>query len=124
MARIDIDRLSEEELIDLNHRIISRLRFLRDMRSHAAMVNFRIGEKVRFRPAGHPEIKGTLTRYNKKSVTIIAEDGMRWNVHPSFLLRVGPNPNTVTPNTSERSRESTPEDSLILFPKQATKPGS
>lgn len=117
MARIDIDRLSEEELIDLNHRIISRLRFLRDMRSHAAMVNFRIGEKVRFRPAGHPEIKGTLTRYNKKSVTIIAEDGMRWNVHPSFLSK-------VAPNTSERGRESSPEDSLILFPKQGAKPGS
>jgi hypothetical protein len=29
--RIDIDKLSEEELIDLNHRILERLRFLNQM---------------------------------------------------------------------------------------------
>ena len=27
--KIDIDKLSEEELIDLNHRIVERLRFLK-----------------------------------------------------------------------------------------------
>ena len=30
---IDIDKLSEEELIDLNHRIVERLRFLNQMRA-------------------------------------------------------------------------------------------
>jgi hypothetical protein len=117
VTRIDIDRLSEKELIDLNHKIVARLRFLREMRSHAEMINFRIGEKVRFHPAGHPEVTGTLTRYNKKSVTVIAEDGMRWNVHPSFLSRVGP-------DTSERGRESSQDGSVILFPNQGAKPGS
>lgn len=31
---IDIDRLTEAELIDLNHRIVERLRFLQQMRAH------------------------------------------------------------------------------------------
>jgi len=32
---IDIDKLSEEELIDLNNQIVERLRFLSQMRTHA-----------------------------------------------------------------------------------------
>lgn len=115
MTKIDIDRLSEQELIDLNHKIVSRLRFLREMRSHAEMMHFRIGQKVRFHPGGHPEVTGTLTRYNKKSVTVVAEDGMRWNVHPSFLSK-------VAPYASERSHEDGQDDSVILFRQPGTKP--
>ena len=71
MRKIDIDSLSGKELIELNHKIVARLRFLHQMRSHAEMLDFRIGEKVRFRPTGHPELIGTVTRYNKKTVTVI-----------------------------------------------------
>jgi hypothetical protein len=33
--QIDIDKLAEAELIDLNNRIVERLRFLNQMRAHA-----------------------------------------------------------------------------------------
>ena len=36
IMKIDIDKLSEEELVDLNHRIVERLRFLNQMRAHSA----------------------------------------------------------------------------------------
>lgn len=45
---IDIDKLSEAELIDLNHRIVERLRFLHQMRAHKTMLNFSIGDHVPF----------------------------------------------------------------------------
>jgi hypothetical protein len=32
-VKIDIDGLSEDELIELNHKVVARLRFLREMRS-------------------------------------------------------------------------------------------
>ena len=35
---IDIDGLTEAELIDLHHRIAERLRFLQQMRAHAQML--------------------------------------------------------------------------------------
>ena len=35
--KIDIDKLSEDELIDLNNRIVARLRFLNQMRAHSAI---------------------------------------------------------------------------------------
>lgn len=70
---IDIDSLSEEELIELNHKVLARLRFLHQMRSHSAMLGFRIGERVKFHPDGRPAVFGTLTRYNKKTVTVVTD---------------------------------------------------
>ncbi len=88
MRHIDIDNLSEAELIELNHKVVARLRFLSQMRSHSAMLDFRIGERVKFSPDGHPDLIGTITRYNKKTVTIITDAGQHWNVSPSLLNRV------------------------------------
>ncbi len=90
MSRINIDDLSEAELVDLNHRIVERLRFLSQMRAHSKMLEFRIGDRVSFQPEGLPPIIGMLTRYNKKSVTVITDDGHRWNVAPAFLRRAEP----------------------------------
>src|SRR5437762_5962755 len=88
MHNINIDSLSEEELVELNHKVVARLRFLREMRSHVQMLDFRIGERVRFLPSGRPEVVGILTRYNKKTVTVITDSGQHWNVAPGLLLRV------------------------------------
>jgi hypothetical protein len=85
---IDIDTLTEAELIDLNNRIVARLRFLSQMRAHAQMLQFRIGDRVAFQPDGHPLVTGMITRYNKKSVTVISDAGQRWNVSPRLLRRV------------------------------------
>jgi len=87
MPRIDIDRLTENELIDLNHRIVERLRFLSQMKAHSRMLEFRIGERVSFQPDGREVITGILTRYNKKTVTVITDAGAQWNVAPALLQR-------------------------------------
>ncbi len=85
--KIDIDMLTEAELIDLNHRIVERLRFLNQMRAHAQMLEFRIGDRVSFQPQGRPIVVGMLTRYNRKTVTVITDSGEHWNVAPRFLRR-------------------------------------
>jgi len=76
--KIDIDKLTEAELVDLNNRIVERLRFLDQMRAHARMLEYKIGDRVSFRPDGHPFVAGVLTRYNKKTVTVIGDSGQRW----------------------------------------------
>lgn len=85
---IDIDKLSEQELIDLNNRVVARLKFLRDMRAHASMLEFSLGERVTFQPDGHPPLFGVITKYNRKSVTVITEQGQHWTVAPSFLRKL------------------------------------
>ncbi len=82
---IDIDQLNEAQLVDLNNRIVERLRFLRQARAHSVMLDFRIGQRVVFEGHGGVEVVGALTRYNKKTVTVIADDGTRWNVSPHLL---------------------------------------
>ena len=72
---IDIDKLTEEELIDLNNRIVARLRFLNQVRAHSQMLDFKIGDRVTFQPEGRPPLVGMLTRYNRKSVTVITDSG-------------------------------------------------
>jgi hypothetical protein len=91
---VNLDKLTEAELIALNHRIVERLRFLQQSRAHAYMLEFKIGDRVTFQPDGQPPVTGMLTRYNKKTVTVITDEGQHWNVAPSFLRKAdaGGNP--------------------------------
>jgi hypothetical protein len=108
MSRINIDHLTEAELVDLNHRIVERLRLLSQMRSHQAMLEFRIGDRVTFEPEGRGPVFGTLTRYNRKSVTVITDDGQRWNVSPRFLR-------LAEPRSTAEARPSDGSTSVITF---------
>jgi hypothetical protein len=75
--KINIDQLTEAELIELHHRIVERLRFLEQMRAHGSMLAFSIGERVTFAPEGRPPVTGMLVKYNKKTVTVITDEGQR-----------------------------------------------
>jgi len=84
--RIDINQLTEAELTDLNRRIVERLRMIRQMQAHVRMLEFKIGERVWFRTDVR-EVEGVLVRYNRKSVTVVTDNGERWTVSPGFLQR-------------------------------------
>jgi hypothetical protein len=86
--KIDIDQLTEPELIELNHKIVERLKFLASARTHAEMMDFNIGETVSFSPPGRGELTGMLVKYNRKTVSVLTEDGQKWNVSSHLLERV------------------------------------
>lgn len=52
------------------------------------MLEFKIGDRVAFQPPGEDTIIGMLTRYNKKTVTVITDTGRQWNVSPNLISRV------------------------------------
>lgn len=85
---MDIDKLSQAELVDLNNRIVERLKLLAQMRTHSEMLEFSIGDRVTFTADRARPLSGILTRYNRKTVTVIADDGQRWNVSPGLLSKV------------------------------------
>jgi hypothetical protein len=97
-VKIDIDRLTEAELIDLNNRVVERLRFLNQMRAHGQMLQFKIGDRVSFQPEGQPIVVGMLTRYNRRTVTVITDSGQRWNVVPKLLSRADSSVGAQTPD--------------------------
>jgi len=86
--KINIDTLTEAELIDLHNRIVQRLRFLQEARAHRQMMEFSVGDQVSFQPPGHEPLIGVIIRYNKKTVSVLTEQGRRWNVSPSLLRLV------------------------------------
>ena len=102
--KIDIDKLSEAELIALNNRIVECLRFLNQKRAHEQMLKFQIGDRVTFQPEGLSPVVGMLTRYNKKTVTIITEDGQHWNVSPRFLQKAASENADITSTNVVRLR--------------------
>ena len=83
--KIDITAMSEDELLDLHRRITERLRFLSQTRAHHKMLEFKVGDRVTFKPDDRPALCGVLTKYNKKTVTIITDNGEYWNVAPGLL---------------------------------------
>ncbi len=86
--KIDITQLTEQELIALNLQVVERLRFLQQARAHEKMLEFRVGDRVCFEPDGRPTQFGMLVRYNRKTVTVVTEQGEQWNVSPGLLRRV------------------------------------
>ncbi len=85
---INIDKLNEAQLIELNHRIIERLRYLRQLHTSEQMLRFKLGERVAFQPEGMQPVVGMVTRLNRKTVTVITDDGQHWNVSPRYLHKV------------------------------------
>ncbi len=93
---IDITQFSEQQLIDLNKKIVTQLKFLQQNRTQKSMLQFNIGEAVTFDYEG--EIRfGILTKFNQKSVTVITDDQTKWTIHPSFLKKVKREEKDVTP---------------------------
>ena len=85
---IDITKFSEVQLTELNRKVVERLRYLQEMRMQQQMQSFRIGDRVSFHAPGHDPKTGIVAKCNRKTVTVITDDGHQWNVAPVFLSRV------------------------------------
>jgi hypothetical protein len=86
--KIDLESMSYDELVALNQKIVERLKFLDAMHTHREMMQFAPGDQVSFEPPGRGKQFGTLVKYNKKTVTVITENGQKWNVSPHLLRKV------------------------------------
>jgi hypothetical protein len=87
MKDIDLSGYTEAELLELNHRVVERIRALRQARVRSTMTGFRIGDRVSFQPEGGDEVVGTIVRLNRKSVTVVTAEGVQWRVSPALLKR-------------------------------------
>lgn len=100
----DIDELSYEELLTLNDRIIERLKFLDRVDTHDAMMQFHPGARVSFHSPKRGPQTGTITKFNQKTVTVLTDDGRRWNVVPQMLSAIE-KPTEKTQKTSTTSSQ-------------------
>ena len=80
---MNIDHLSEEELIHLNRRVVERLKVLEQMRALQSMVKLHIGQRS-FDPDGRMRA-GTIVKFNHKTVVVRTDDHLQWKVAPHYL---------------------------------------
>jgi hypothetical protein len=91
---IDLTKLSEDELIELNRRIVERLQLVRSAKSLTQLARFSVGMNVEFDTEDGRTVNGTVARLNRRTATIVSASG-RWRVSPS-LLRVADVPQAAT----------------------------
>ncbi len=95
---MNIDHLTAAELIDLNRRIVERLKRMDSMRQQHQMMAFHIGQRVLFITKEAEIIYGNILKLNQKTVSVMAEDGTRWKVSPSLLRPISAK--DITPMTN------------------------
>ena len=100
---IDIDELTFEELLELNQRVVARLKFLESMQAHVDMMAFKPGARVSFDTQDGRQL-GTLVKYNRKTVTVLTEGGQRWNVSPHLLSPVKDAGSSAQPKTPHNKK--------------------
>lgn len=83
-----IGRMNEDDLRFLNRLIVERLKLISQARSTVMLARFTMGDRVRFQANSGEWKSGVILRLNKKTASIVTDDGQRWNVHPGFLTPV------------------------------------
>lgn len=82
---INIDHLSVDELVTLNHHIIERLKMLESLEAHKSMMQFHPGARVSFDSPSGERLSGTVMKFNRKTVTVVTDTSQRWNISPHLL---------------------------------------
>lgn len=80
-------RMSESELRDLHRKSGERLRLIYNIRQAQALTRFNRGDRVIFQN-NERNIAGTVTKLNRKTVSIHTDDHADWNVMPSHLNKL------------------------------------
>ena len=80
-----IEDMSIDQLLELNKVICQRIDELQDRETLQALSQLRVGLKVTFESREGPVV-GIVTKINRKSVIVLAEDGSKqYKVSPELL---------------------------------------
>ena len=83
---MDIEKMSLDELIDLNRRVVGRIEYLHGLKTRSQLDRFEIGDRVGFQNEGRM-VEGTVVRVNRKTLSVKTKEGS-WNIPPRFVTRL------------------------------------
>ncbi|MEI8347021.1 MAG: hypothetical protein WCG27_06115 [Pseudomonadota bacterium] len=84
---INLDTLTEDELLELNREIIRRIEMRRNIRRQSQLMAFQVGDCVAF-DTDDGVVEGTIIRINQKTASINGNDGRCWRISPGLLSKV------------------------------------
>ena len=84
----DVEQLSLEELVDLNKRVVMRIKYLQGVKAMEDLNRFKMGDRVHFHDhEGRPK-EGVVVRINQRTVGVHTdEDDGHWNIPPRLLTK-------------------------------------
>lgn len=84
---IDIDGPGFEELLEPKQRVAARLKMLESVQAHTEMMAFNLVRRASFaHQAGR--ILGAVVKYDRKTASVLSDNGQRWNISPHLLSPV------------------------------------
>ena len=83
---MNIDDLSIDQLIELNHIICERIDYLRAKQDQEVLRQVHIGNQVRFNTQEGNHI-GVVIKVNRKTVVVLTEDKRQWKI-PAGMLTI------------------------------------
>ena len=104
---INIDNMSEDELLALNRRVITRLKLIQQHNTLNSMIKFEVGQRVSFDPDGRMRT-GVLIKFNPKTVVVLTDDGQRWKVSPQLIRHLIENNPSGKVTTLRRVEQDSP----------------
>jgi len=100
--KIPVEQLSLAELIELNKRVVQRIRELHGRQTQRELAAFQVGDRVSFQSDGRL-VEGLVVRVNRRTLSVRTGD-THWNLHPRFVTKL-PNADAVQP---QREAENPP----------------
>ncbi len=86
--KFNFEKLSDQELIQLNRHIVEIIRTRRQRRTDQQLSKFYIGEHVEFKDEFGELIKGVVVRVNQKTITIQTHQPCsQWRVSPHIVSK-------------------------------------
>lgn len=79
--------MSEEDLLYLNRMVVERLNLLAQAKSIVELAQFAAGDHVSFTANDGTVKYGMVLRLNKKTVSLVTDDGQQWKVSPGLLRK-------------------------------------
>lgn len=79
--------LNEEQLRELNHKVVERIKLIRRAKSAMSMAKFNLLDRVYFIHNGEKRV-GIVIRLNPRSVTVDLGSGNEWRIAPEFLTKI------------------------------------
>ena len=79
--------MGEEDLRYLNRMVVERLNLLAQARSTVQLAQFTEGDLVQFTTREGTVKQGTVVRLNKKTASLLTDDGQHWTVSPALLRK-------------------------------------
>ncbi len=105
-----ISELDEQELVTCNHLILERIKVIRAVNKAQSMAAFVVGDAVYFHDKQGGRVDATVARLNKKTLSLVTDDGQRWNVAPE-LCRID---SSITGDFFEHENSQQPSNVSVL----------